>query len=186
MRGWPAVIVVCALTVGCTTGNDLGGAWRVTEMSGEPIIHDPITGKATVGIELLFGHYGTDLEGLVRFYRTADFQFWRKPLNPDRQCSGTYMRNGTASADTYQIEFDLDGCLPGAATESTLLVRGIFRLDDDELLQGELKVLDDASLLYDKTQTMTFTRIKAAGAVDSEELICETPNQDAGNFFNCL
>ena len=42
------------------------------------------------------------------------------------------------------------------------------------------------SPMHDRSQKMTFARIKAAGAIDSNELICETPDQDAGNFFNGL
>ena len=187
MTAGPAVtLLATAALAACTTGNDLGGAWRVTEMSGEPVVHEPSTGEPTVGIELLFGHYGPDIAGLVKYYRTTDFQFPRNPLKPDNQCAGAYMRNGKASADTYRIEFDLDGCVPGSATEATLLLRGSFKLDDQGLLQGELRVLEDASPLHGKFQTMTFERLKAAGAVDSGELICETPDRDAGNFFNCL
>ncbi len=172
--------------IGCTTGNDLGGAWRITEASGDKVIYDDQTGDATVGIELLLGHYGPDIAGLVRFYRTDAFQFKRNPLKPDNQCACTFMRNGNASADTYRIEFDLDGCLPGIAVQSTLLVRGSFTLDADEQLDGSLRVLQTGSPMHDRSQKMTFARIKAAGAIDSNELICETPDQDAGNFFNGL
>lgn len=181
-------VTLACLTLACATGNDLGGTWRVTEgpLLGDKLVFDEKSGEPDVGIELMIGHYGPDLTGLVRFYRTSKFQFPRKAFKPDSDCACTFMHNGQVSADNTKMEFDLKGCIPGAATRSQLLVRAELELDADAQLDGRWRVLDDKKEWSGKSQKFTFVRTGAAGAVDSRDLICETPDQDAGNIYNGL
>lgn len=177
-----------ALAVGCTSGNDLGGTWRsgLQGPVGDKLIFDEDSGEPDVGVELLIGHYGPDMTGLVRFYRTSTFQFPRSALKPDSDCACTFMHNGRVSADSTQIEFDLRGCVPGAATKAQLLIRASLELDAEGQLEGRFKVLDDHAQWSGKNQQFTFSRTGPQGAVDSRDLICETPDQDAGNNYNGL
>lgn len=173
---------------GCTTGNDLGGVWRADgeQISGDKLLFNDNAGQTEVGLELLIGHYGPDLAGLVRFYRTPTFQFPRSAIKPDNDCACTFMHNGRVSADNTAMEFDLRGCVPGAATRSQLLIRAELELDAAGQLEGRLKVLDDDKEWSGKSQRFLFTRTVPQGAVDSRDLICETPDQDVGNIYNGL
>jgi hypothetical protein len=184
--GYIGAVVLAGLSIGCTAGNDLGGTWRVTErpLLGDKLVFDENSGEPDVGIELMIGHYGPDLAGLVRFYRTTKFQFPRSALKPDGDCACTFMHNGQVSADNTKMEFDLRGCLPGAATRAQLLVRAELELDAGGQLDGRWRVLDDNKEWSGKSQQFTFTRTGPAGAVDSRDLICETPDQDVGNIYN--
>ncbi|GEM_PF-3357384 len=183
-----ALTVVSVFAVGCGSESDLGGGWRVLEkpLLGDKIIYDENSGEPEVGIELLIGHYGPDVAGLVRFYRTNAFQFRRSELKPDSDCACTFMRKGKTAADASSLEFDLEGCVPGSATRSSLLVRATLELDASGQLDGKLTVLDNQSPLKGRSQKWTFKRVATSGAIDSSDLICETPDAKDGNTFNGL
>lgn len=183
-----ASLGLIALVGGCATGDDLGGTWRAVagEAIGDKLVFDEVTGEADVGIELLVGHYGPDMTGLVKFYRTSKFQFPRTATNPDNECACTFIHAGKVSADSTQLEFDLRGCIPGAASHSQLLVRAELELDTEGVLEGHFRILDKNPEWTAKTQTFTFERVAAAGVFSSSDLICETPDQDDGNIYNGL
>ena len=183
------IIVVLLMCCACTSGNELGGTWRLVkgDLLGDKVVFDESTGEADVGIELLIGQYGPDIAGLVRFYRTNKFQFLRSELMPDNDCACTFMHNGRVSADNTRMEFDLRGCVPGAATRSQLLMRAALEFDDSGQLDGNWVVLDGNNKQWSgKSQHFTFARIAFGSAVDSRDLICETPDQDVGNIYNGL
>lgn len=184
-----ALALLWSLGPGCSAGNDLGGAWRVEKdapLVGDKLVYDDTSDQRAVGIELLIGHYGTDIAGLLKFYDNEDFLSPRSATNPKGQCACTFIHNGRANAEHTHVEFDLKGCLPGSATAAQMLIRGELNLSADGRLEGRIKVVGDDPLWAGKTQQFTFLRTASVGAVDDTDLICETPDQDEGNIYNGL
>jgi hypothetical protein len=64
----------------CTTANELGGIWRgQPDQASVPLLYDVSDPKRDLGVELVLGHYGPDVTGLLRFYTDAAFELPRDP-----------------------------------------------------------------------------------------------------------
>ncbi len=174
------LVVICLCTAGCPSGNELGGVWRLVE-TDSVLIFDPATGKPDVGIEVQLGHYGLDIAGVMRFYRTRKYDLTRDATSPYFECACTYMRKGRYGANSKTFEFVMEGCLPGSATTAKRFVHGSLQLDDSDQLVGTLRV-DDDSQWKGKLETLVLSRHGAAGSVLAGEFACERIiDTDAGN-----
>jgi len=179
-----ALLAVGAV-VGCDSTNVLGGVWRMSAPpTGDSLIGFGAPKEGTVGVELVLGHYGPDVTGLLRFYRTDDFVLPRQASAPKRECGCTFLRRGRWNTPNKRLDFVLQGCLPGAATRQTVYVRGDFTLNADGTLAGGLEVEDPASAHFGRRQLWTFERFEG---VSRSDLICEPETDaDAGNTANGL
>ena len=177
------LVLFCLLMAGCPSGNELGGVWRSVESDGV-LIYDSTTGKPDIGIEIQLGHYGLDIAGVMRFYRTRQYDLTRDATNPYFECACTYMRKGRYGANSKTFEFIMEGCLPGSSPASSRFVRGSLRLEDNERLVGSLTV-DDTSTGNSKVEKLVLSRHSAAGSVLAGDFACErTTDADAGNIYS--
>ena len=177
------LLVAALFFGGCDSTNVLGGVWRaVGTPTGDPIIGAGMTLDSPLGVELVLGHYGPDVTGLLRFYRNAEYTLPRYPGIPSKECGCAFLHQGRWSDNAERLNFVLKGCLPGAATTQTVYVRGDLTLDEDGTLTGSLQVEDPASAYFGKKQAWVFERFSS---VSSSDLTCEpVTDADAGNTAN--
>ncbi len=178
-----AALASC-LIVGCADGNDLGGIWHAVVPPGDVLIHDDQAVPASIGVELVIGHYGPDIAGVLRYYRSDDFIVPREPTQPWLECLCNYLHQGRYSGAV--MTFTTRGCVPGSATEADLPLRGRFEFDAEGGLGGTLSVNQPDSPLYGTMETLHFERTSTAGAIFDSDLTCERPAADEGNPYNGL
>ncbi len=182
-----AAALTCLLCAGCLSGNELGGVWRPVQTDGK-LIYDEDSGEPTVGFEFWMEHYGPDIVGLIRFYRPAD-DFtapYEEPRKPDTafQCACIYMHGGRYSETLKSYKFSTKGCLPGTARNSSVLLSGAFKLNDEGQLKGTLQV-DKPVPSPDQIEEMTLEREAAAGSILASEFVCDRiTDADAGNTYS--
>ena len=180
--------MLAALAVGlctaCESDNQLGGVWRQIAPATGDLVISPAEGFSAVGVELVLGHYGPDVAGVIRFYRRDNFESSRDPYAPARQCACTYLRQGRWSGASDRLTFSLKGCLPGEASQQSLYTLGDFLLVDDPQvnLAGTLTVEEPNSPLYGRQQSWQFERVSSVSASD---LTCPTiEDSERGNTAN--
>lgn len=175
-------LVGLLLLQGCPSGNELGGTWRPVLPTSGALVHHPITGDASLGIELVLGHYGPDVAGVMRFYRSTDYDLTRDWTPPDFECACLYLHKGRYGATSSSFEFVTNGCLPGIATQESVFVRGTFKLDQETRLVGQLRIDDPASTHDGLIEELIFTRTASAGSTLTSDFTCgHTDDADAGN-----
>ncbi|MCO4760893.1 MAG: hypothetical protein KC502_05275 [Myxococcales bacterium] len=179
------VTFVALCSGGCDSSNVLGGVWRaVGPPTGDVLIGRGLGGKSRPGVELVLGQYGSSVSGLLRFYRSPDYDVPRQAAAPSFECACAFVHNGTWNADSDRLSFTLNGCLPGAATKEQLFVRGNFVLDpgNSSVMTGTIAVEQLPSRLYQREQEWTFERVEG---VSQSDLACERPvHADDGNVAN--
>ncbi len=176
---WIGLLLSIALLPACESTNLLGGVWRATEApTGDTLVGPD---QDMPGVELVLGHYGPNVSGLVRFYRSDDYAVPREAAAPRRECACAFVHKGRWSSATERFSFVLRGCMPGEAVADQVYVRGDFALsaDSPSLLEGTLEVEDPASSLYGRRQRWSFERFDS---VSTSDLSCEpVTDADAGN-----
>jgi len=116
---------------------------------------DAIDGQealAALGVELVLGAYGPDLAGLMRYYRSAQFDLARSPLPPRKECECAFLHQAKVDA-TGRVTFVLDACVPGTSPDAPLALRGELTLRDDGRLVGIVSIGD---VLKDMIEEMQF------------------------------
>ena len=172
-----AWIVVAAATTGCASSVDVGGVWRGAAPTGSPgalLLHGKDLPLEPLGIELVVGHYGPELAGIVRFYRNAQFDRRRSSEVPDRECACAYLHVGYVDLATGRMTFTLKGCLPGGATTEAVRTRAVFTPSGTDTLLGTLKVDDTNSPLHGQQVELTLKRVAGQSDTDAGNLACAT------------
>jgi hypothetical protein len=173
-----AVAVALTFLGACTTSTELGGVWRTLALQGGPLLGSE---ASPVGVEMVLGHYGLDVAGVVRFYSDEAFEAPRDPSTPYNACACAFVHKGRWRISGSAFDFQLRGCLPGAAPDSELLVRGELALEG-EVLEGMLRVEAPGSPLLGTEQRVELEHVGGLGDAD---LGCEAYADSAeGNRAN--
>lgn len=175
-------LVAVALTA-CATGPDVDGVWHATAPATGPansLVYAGPVDAAPLGVELVLGSYGPDAAGLLRYFRSGQFDFVRSPLPPHKECACAYLHQAKVDG-TGRVTFALQGCVPGTSPEAPLELRGDLNLLDDGRLAGSLTVTDpSAPGLADRTVQLTFVRVATVATSDPAIVECQQPVDVAG------
>lgn len=158
----------------CTTGPDIDGVWHAdVPVSGSS--NTLIWSKPQPGVELVIGSYGPDISGLIRYYRSGQFERPRAPQKPWQECECGFLHQARVD-NAGRVTFELNACVPGSSPTTPLALRGELRLMDDGRLVGVLAV-DDPSrpALAGASAQVTFVRVAATGSSDPAILDCQHP-----------
>ena len=170
-----ALAALAVGVAGCASSVDVDGIWHAVppeQGAGNTLISAT---KGMPGVELVVGTYGPDLSGLVRYYRTAQFDTPRAPEPPFRECQCAFLHQARLS-DTGHMTFYLDACVPGASPSSRVALTGDFNLLADGRLAGTLTVDDPTRPDLAGLQTqLTFVRNSAVPDGDPTAVACENP-----------
>ena len=172
---FPTLAAMTLLMGACTSSVDVDGIWHAVPPesgAGNTLIFDA---KSMPAVELVVGTYGPDLSGLLRYYRTAQFETARAPEPPFRECQCAFLHQARLS-DTGHMTFYLDACVPGASPSARVALSGDFNLLSDGRLAGTLTV-DDPSRpdLAGLHTQLTFVRNAAVPDGDPTVLACDNP-----------
>lgn len=181
---WVAALAWACSLCACDSDNRLGGVWRARLPAQGDRVVSPMEGFGAPGVELVVGHYGPDVAGLMRFYRSTNFEAVRDPQSPSFQCACSYLHQGRWSSGSQRLSFVLKGCLPGAGSQTDTYTLGQFQWRDDAvpLLEGTLRVEDPDSSMYGAVQQWTMERVDSVSAPD---LDCQTiEDGQIGNIHN--
>ncbi|MSP90284.1 MAG: hypothetical protein EXR79_00525 [Myxococcales bacterium] len=170
-----ACCALIAIGFGCASSVDVGGVWRGAAPIGAPgalLLHGKDLPQEPLGVELIVGHYGPDLAGIVRFYRNVQFDRRRTAEAPDRECACAYLHQGHVDLNTGRLTFTLKGCLPGGTTTATVRTRAAFAALDTDTLSGTLKVDDPDSPLHGQQAELRLERVAGQSDTDVGDLAC--------------
>jgi hypothetical protein len=162
----PIVVTLALMASGCTTSTELGGVWRTAATAQGPLIG---TTAAPVAVELVLGHYGPDVSGLLRFYGDDGFELPNDATAPHFRCGCIFVHNGRWSESGARLSFQTRGCLPGQNANASVLAETTLLLEGGEL-HGAMTVVDPASPLIGTTQPLRVTRF---AAFEDGDLRCE-------------
>ena len=180
---WMGVLILVSgicFSMGCTPESEiLFGVWQSkADLSG----YSNEEGERwvlPVGMELILGHYGPDVTGVVRFYDTtfsAEDDTWHNEMGA-LGCACTFVENGKFRKNrrfTFRVDTNT-GCLPLAALplsgNSTAIEFDLELSDDDQVLSGQIRHLNgDGSI-----QTILFQRDEHHLDISDEDKVCEIP-----------
>ena len=168
----PLLACLCALVCACTTSPDVSGVWHV-EAPVNKLILDEVAGKA-LGLELVIGEYGPDLAGLLRYYRSGQFDQPRSPVPPHNLCECAFLH--AAKVDSAgNVTFELDACVPGKSPKAPLALSGVFTLQVDGRLKGTLTADDPSQPTIVDAVQLTFVRVATTAESDPAILDCQHP-----------
>lgn len=107
-----SMVALVGLTLGCSADNYLSGQWfeRVTlDAGGQPL---PPTNGTGLWVELNLGHYGEDVVGVIRFYKSSNrTKNDRIDCNdPEYVCSCDFVE-GRYDSDSEIMAFDFLSCV---------------------------------------------------------------------------
>ncbi|MBP7127125.1 hypothetical protein KBD49_12245 [Myxococcota bacterium] len=129
LRGWIAgAALAAALSAGCSGTRLWTGTFRSTEarpLAGVPGMEEG------VHLELVIGHFGPDLAGIVRFFRDPEF------LQPvPGACPCQYLLEGRY--EDGELIFAFPSPSPCSATSGTILAARLAGSDNGDRLEGPL------------------------------------------------
>lgn len=168
---------------GCATSTELGGIWRGTAPAESPLLQASLGQAPPVGVELVLGQYGSEVAGLIRFWRSGEFLLRRNADLPDEECGCAYLRDGRVDTRTSKATFRLEGCLPALTKGQTVRVRGQVALQDGQL-EATLTVDQPGSPLHGQQTELRLDRHAAPGDTEPADLRCVPP--PAGNTASGL
>ena len=181
MRSRPSLWMFLLMALGlgaCATGPDVDGVWHAvtpTDGGNNALLYPAGQPTAPLGVELVLGAYGPDLAGLMRYYRSAQFDLARSPLPPRKECECAFLHQAKVDA-TGRVTFVLDACVPGTSPDAPLALRGELTLRDDGRLVGTVSVDDPSQpTLASKSVQLAFVRVATAGTSDPAILDCQHP-----------
>jgi len=118
-------LLLAALSAGCSSSHLWTGTFRSTTagtLSGVPGMED-------VYLELVIGHFGPDLAGIIRFYRDPEF------LQPvPEACPCQYLLEGRYEDGNLIFAFPTP--LPCSATSGVLLAARLAGQENGDRLEG--------------------------------------------------
>ena len=185
-RHIPSLSLVALVCVGaslgaCTTGPDVDGVWHAEAPAYAPTseLNSLVFGAPAatpLGIELVLGAYGPDAAGLVRYYRSGQFDLPRVPVRTRKECECAFLHQ--AKVDTSgRVTFELEACVPGTSWDAPLTLRGTLNLQANGNLEGAIAVDDPAAPQHTgKTVQLKFVRFGTTAASKPEVLDCQDPS----------
>lgn len=174
----PIVVTLALMASGCTTSTELGGVWRTETIAQGPLIG---TTEAPVSVELVMGHYGPDVSGILRFYSDEGFELPNDAAAPHFDCGCVFLHKGRWSETGARLSFQTRGCLPGASNAGPVLAETTLLLERGEL-HGTMTIVDPTSPLIGTTQSL---RVSRFAAFEDGDLQCESyTDPGTGNAAN--
>lgn len=178
LHAMPIAVALALLASACTTSTELGGVWRTDALAQGPLVG---SAAAPLAVEIVMGHYGPDVSGLLRFYADDTFEQPKDATAPHFDCGCVFLHKGRWSEPGARLSFQTRGCLPGSSEQVPVLAETTLFLDGDEL-HGTMTVVDPASPLLGSSQTLRVTRF---AAFEDGDLRCEAyADPGAGNGAN--
>ncbi len=173
--------LVAACVSACTTGPDVDGVWHADAPAWQPtqgtntLLFGATAPKVSLGVELVIGSYGPDIAGLMRFYRSTQFDLALSPLPPHNDCECAFLHQAKVDA-TGRVTFVLDGCVPGTSQQAQLALRGELDLLTDGRLVGTVTVDDPSQpTLAARSVQLAFVRVATTASSDPAILDCQNP-----------
>ncbi len=180
LHAMPIVVALALMASACTTSTELGGVWRTSAMARGPLIG---TDKVPVAVEVVLGHYGPDVSGLLRFYADETFEQPKDASAPHFDCGCVLVHKGRWSESGARLSFQTRGCLPGSSEQTPVLAETTLWLEGGEL-HGTLAIVDPASPLVGTSQPL---RVARFAAFEEGDLRCDAiVDSAAGNGANGL
>ncbi len=175
-RTWPTLTLVFGLGLAaCTTGPDVDGVWHAAapaKGANNSLLFSATDPQTPLGVELIIGAYGPDVAGLMRYYRSGQFDLARSPLPPRKECECAFLHEAKVDA-TGRVTFLLDACVPGRSWDAPLELRGELTLMDDGRLVGTVAVDDPGQ--PSGTVALSFVRVGTTATADPVILDCQHP-----------
>lgn len=151
---------------GCVPETEvLSGWWMSRNISQNP--DDSVV--SDTGIELVLGHFGPDVAGVVRFYQGQFESDEYKGHNRQAfiECPCSFLENGHFRSEnrfTFRVDLGEECSFPGIADTSALLFS--LELDEDDTLDGILETINGENV-----QPLRFVRD------NDEDYVRETDKQ---------
>ncbi len=174
---WMGLALIAVLGA-CSSGPDVDGVWHAeapAQGTANSLLFSATQPATPLGVELVIGAYGPDIAGLVRYYRSGQFDFARSPLPLRKECECAFLHQAKVDS-TGRVTFALQACVPGTSPESPLGLRGELNLMDDGRLKGTVAVDDPSQpTLATSSVQLTFVRVATAATSDPAILDCQHP-----------
>jgi len=164
LSGVRAVVLLALLcpisvaTSGCEDTHILTGTFR----SDDPV---SLGGQDGVYVELVLGHYGPDVAGLVRFYGTDDYLL---PVAADDFCECRPLAKGTFDYGKEALAFSFQVPHPCAEPGDIYVSTTLTMSDDGDVLEGAWSIPS----IVGQSGTWSFSRKKKVGDLVSTDLEC--------------
>lgn len=157
------IAVVLMLVAGCGDSHLLTGVYR----SEGPIVLEDITGFQTgVHVELVLGHFGPDVAGIVRFCGDQDC------VTPATgMCRCRFLLEGRVEGDTLLIGFPSP--VPCEPSPGLLLGARLAINDDGDRLTGAF------GRDLDGSKSFSFQRVRSAEDMSDKDRECEETLEEA-------
>ncbi len=176
-RPWLALLLVAGVGA-CATGPDVDGVWHAAAPAKGPnnsLLFSLSEPQTPLGVELVLGAYGPDVAGLVRYYRSGQFDQSRLPVLARKECECGFLHQAKVDA-SGRVTFELESCVPGTSWDAPLALHGALNLLEDGRLVGTLSVDDPSQpTLATATVQLTFLRVATTGMSDPAILDCQHP-----------
>ena len=158
----PALLLVM-VAMSCADTHALTGTFR----SVDPVTLPDIAGFTDVSVELVIGHYGPDVAGLMKYFGNRDFNI---PPSASDFCRCRLLESGAYSESRNILTFAFVAPSPCAAAEEASQVSvSLVMSDGGDKLDGTLMFMDGDSV------TVSFVRHKYETEMVPEDKECETP-----------
>lgn len=149
---------IAVATSGCEDTHILTGTFRSGAQS--------FGGQDDVHIELVLGHYGPDVAGLVRFFEAGDFLL---PVAADDFCECRPIAKGTFDYGKEVLAFSFRVPHPCAEPGETYVSATLTMSDSGDVLDGSWSIPS----IEGQSGTWTLVRKKNAGDLVSTDLECK-------------
>lgn len=156
-----ALLALVLASTACSDTHLLSGTYR----SVEPVTLAQIPGFTDVSVELVIGHYGPDVAGLLKYFGNTDFNI---PPSADSFCRCSVLETGVwaGSRDTLTFAFPSPSPCPHPEDVAKVSV-SLLLTDSDETLAGTLTPVQGDSV------SVTFVRHKIENEMVPEDKECE-------------
>jgi hypothetical protein len=153
------LVTIAAGAPGCEDTHILTGTFR----SDAAV---PFAGQDAVRVELVLGHYGPDVAGLLRFFETDDFLL---PVAADDFCECRPIAKGTFDYEDEVLAFTFRVPYPCGKPGETYVSATLTMSDSGDLLTGTWSIPS----IEGQSGTWRFEREKNAGDLVSTDLECK-------------